>query len=527
MRETVRRRRLVGALAALLLVSVSELVPLGVLVARSLSGGDGPAETWQVLRDRTLVRDPLTFAAGQALVATFAGILLGLPASFFLSRRGLPFRGPLAFLLLTTVGIPPIVTALGIRELIGDEVTPTAAIVLAHTSFATGVMIWLVTPAWSVTERRTVDAARLLGASRLRAFLTLTWPHVRRQLRAAVAVAFLAGFTALATVQILGGPEHQTFESTIATASADGSVTRAELAVLVLAQFGVAVVVTVAGHALWGWPVARSARRRRPAHPFLWVSGLLYLVPLAALAVVPLGAVARAAVTNDGAADFSVFTRLLRTTVGGQSAGDTIIWTLVYGFGSALIATLLAWAFAGLPAEWRRRPLFLALGAPFVMTPVVLALALREGVQQIWPDLDRAVALVFIAHTLLAFPIAWRVIEVRAVRSRRRLRETAQLLGDRPRTAMARWGEQRLLPSLFAATLFAYAVSAAEVGAAWLRAPGNAAPAGIALLEAATGNAEPGRPVYALATILGLGAVLAFLFAERFRRIAARAEATG
>ena len=92
---------------------------------------------------------------------------------------------------------------------------------------------------------------------------------------------------------------------------------------------------------------------------------------------------------------------------------------------------------------------------------------------------------------------------------------------------MARWGEQRLLPSLFAATLFAYAVSAAEVGAAWLLAPGNAAPAGIALLEAATGNAEPGRPVYALATILGLGAVLAFLFAERFRRIAARAEATG
>jgi thiamine transport system permease protein len=508
---------------ALFLVSACVLIPLGVLIARSLSAPDGPAEAWQILGDRALVGEPLTFAATQALLSMLIGAAAGLPASFLLSQRGVPLQRLLSLLLLVPVGMPPVVTALGVREVVGDEVTASAAIVIAHSLFAAGVMVWLVTPAWTVVDRRSTEAARVLGASRWLAFWTLSWPQLRRQLRAALAVAFLGGFTALATVQILGGSAEQTFESVIATASLDRSVTRAELAALALAQLGVAAAVTVAGHATWRWPVARPLRRMRRAHVSMRLGALLYLVPLASVGLIPLGAVIRAALLNDGAVDADAFSRLLQSSVGGQSAREAIVWTLVYGLGSGTIATLLAWGVAAVPARWRRPSLVLLL-APFVMTPVVLALTLREGVQQIWPDLDRAVALVFLAHTLLAFPIAWRVTQYPATQSRRRLREAAQLLGDRPRIAMARWGDRRVVPALTAATCFAYALSAAEVGAAWLLAPDHAIPIGVALLESTAGSTSPGRPIFALATILGLSAVLAFLFAERFRRIAARAE---
>lgn len=524
MRES-DRRRLFSALVALVLVSGPIVVSLGVLVARSLSGADGPAETWQVLRDRSLAVQPLTVAAGQALAATALGAAFGMPASFFLSRRGVPLRWPLLRLLIIPVGVPPVVAALGVREALGDDMEPVVALVLAHALFGAAATAWLVTPSWAVTDRRVVEAARLLGASRVRAFWTLSWPHVRRQFRAALAVAFLAAFAALATVRILGGEEQATLESTVAGVSLDGSVTRAELAVLTLAQFAVAAVVALAGHATWRFPVARSIRRMRMAHPLLRVAGALYLVPLAVVGLVPLGVVGAAAVMNDGAADLDAFTRLLRTSVGGRDVRDATAWTLAYGLGAGVAAMLLAWAVAGIPPRWRRWPLLTVLSVPVLMTPVVLALTLREGVQQIWPGLDRSVALVFAAHTLLAFPIAWRVVQVPASPSRWRLRETAQLLGDRPRTAMARWGEQRLVPSLMAAVFFAFVVSLAEVGAAWLLAPAGASPVGVAIMEAAAGNEAPSRPAFALASILGLVSVLAFLVGEWFRRIAARAEA--
>lgn len=67
--------------------------------------------------------------------------------------------------------------------------TPAAAVVAA-TIHALPLMVKSVRAAFEALDRRIEDAARTLGASELRVFLTVTLPLARRSIEAATALAF-------------------------------------------------------------------------------------------------------------------------------------------------------------------------------------------------------------------------------------------------------------------------------------------------------------------------------------------------
>ena len=86
------------------------------------------------------------------------------------------------------------------------------AILAAHVFFNVAVVLRTVGGLWAHLDPRLEEAARMLGASRWRAFATVTLPLLRPALAAAASLVFLFTFTSFGTVLLLGGPGLATLE---------------------------------------------------------------------------------------------------------------------------------------------------------------------------------------------------------------------------------------------------------------------------------------------------------------------------
>jgi thiamine transport system permease protein len=78
--------------------------------------------------------------------------------------------------------------------------------------FNYAVVVRTVGGLWEHLDPRLEDAARVLGASRLRTFREVSWPLLRPAVAAASAIVFLFTFTSFGVVLILGGPTRATIE---------------------------------------------------------------------------------------------------------------------------------------------------------------------------------------------------------------------------------------------------------------------------------------------------------------------------
>src|SRR5690606_30888259 len=91
--------------------SIAVLAVCGLL-ALLVSATFESSAAWDELTEGAYLR-LLAYSLGQAIAATAASLLLGLPASYLLARAGLPLRSGVAFLLVAPLAIPGVVTALG------------------------------------------------------------------------------------------------------------------------------------------------------------------------------------------------------------------------------------------------------------------------------------------------------------------------------------------------------------------------------------------------------------------------------
>jgi molybdate transport system permease protein len=173
----------VPAVAAVLFL----LLPLVGLVARS---------PWQRLPE--LLSDPGVRAAlglSLGVATTTAGlcVLLGLPLAWLLARVEVPGKGVLRALVTVPLVLPPVVAgvallaALGRNGLLGAPLDDalgvslpftTAAVVVAHTFVALPFFVLSAEGALRASDREYDAVAATLGASRGRAFRTVTLPLV-------------------------------------------------------------------------------------------------------------------------------------------------------------------------------------------------------------------------------------------------------------------------------------------------------------------------------------------------------------
>ncbi|WOY97843.1 ABC transporter permease [Streptomyces violaceoruber] len=512
--------------------------PVAAIVARGLKT-DG---VWQLGRigdvlAQSDVRHVLWFTTWQALASTGLTLLVALPGAYVFARFDFPGKQVLRAVVTVPFVLPTVVVGTAFLALVGrgglfDELwglrldTTVWAILLAHVFFNYAVVVRTVGGLWAQLDPRQEEAARMLGASRLRAWRQVTLPALAPAVAAAALMVFLFTFTSFGVVQILGGPTFSTLEVEIYRQTSQ-VFDLSTAAVLTLIQFA-AVVAVLAVHA---WTVRRretalrlvdaatTVRRPRGAGQWALLAGVLGVI--AVLLVLPLAVLVQRSL---GASGFGYYRALTREDGGaflvppieaiGNSLQYVVAATAIAVVIGALAATALTRRDAGRFVRGFDALLMLPLGVSAVTVGFGFLIALDEPPL----DLRSSWILVPLAQALVGVPFVVRTMlpVLRAVDGR--LREAAAVLGASPWRVWREVDLPMVRRALLVAAGFAFAVSLGEFGATvFIARPDNPTlPVAVARLLGRPGDMNYGQAM-ALSTILMLVCAVALVVLERLR----------
>ena len=145
--------------------------------ARAPTGGSTSIPLGDVVTDAAL-RHIAWFTVWQATLSTVLTLVVGLPGAYVLARCEFPGRRVVRALVTVPFVLPTVVVGSAFVALLGAGRTarrasastrPCGAILIAHVFFNYAVVVRTVGGLWSHLDPRPEEAARMLGASRLRA----------------------------------------------------------------------------------------------------------------------------------------------------------------------------------------------------------------------------------------------------------------------------------------------------------------------------------------------------------------------
>jgi len=333
---------------------------------------------------------------------------------------------------------------------------------------------------WAHLDRRPEEAAATLGAGPIQRFARVTLPRLAPSIAAAAMLTFLFGFTGFGTVLLLADPlKNATLEVAIYVVGVQQFDLRTA-ATLALVQLFVTFLVALA----YAWLIARVSARERPApesdtlRPLSWRAwpALVAALAVAAGILAPFAVVVERALRTPAGWSLEAFRRLWTGGVPNVSfatplhaAQDSALFAL----GTLLLAVPLGALAALAVARARTRRGSALLDAAWMLPLGASAVTLGLGLLLVFPwrvgalrlDLRTTAWMFVLAHALVAFPFAARVL-VGALRSRDpTLGEAAATLGASPWQRLRRVHLPLLRPSLLVAAVLAASVSLGEFGA--------------------------------------------------------------
>lgn len=422
------------------------------------------------------------FTLWQAAASTALTLVVALPGAYVFARYDFPGKRLLRALFAVPFVLPTVVVGTAFLALVGPggvlgvRLDGTIwAILAAHVFFNVAVVLRTVGSLWAHLDPRLEEAARMLGASRWRAFATVTLPLLRPALAAAASLVFLFTFTSFGTVLLLGGPGLATLEVEIyrhTTALFDLPLA----AVLALVQM-VGVVAVLLAYSRYQErrhleqdlrPAVEASRRPRTPGERALVAGTLAGTSLLLLGP-PAVLVARSLDTGSGWG--VAYYRALGTPgrTGArlvdplQAVGNSVSFAVMATAIALAVGLLAAAAIAyhrGRASRWFDTLLMLPLGTSAVTIGFGFIVALDAPV-----DLRSSWLLIPLAHALVAVPFVVRAV-VPVMRSvRARLREAAAVLGAPPRRVWREVDLPMVARAAAAGAGFAFAVSLGEFGA--------------------------------------------------------------
>ena len=413
------------------------------------------------------------FTVWQAALSTMLTLAVGIPGAYALTRFRFRGAGLIRSLVVVPFVLPTVVVgtaflALGVGPSLG-------AMLLAHVFFNYAVVVRTVGGIWTHLDPRQEDAARMLGASRFRAFTAVTLPALRPAISAAAAIVFLFTFTSFGVVLILAGPTRSTLETEIyrQTAQLLDLRTAAALSIIQMTAVIVLLVITErlqgSRHVALRLRAARETTRTpRAASERLFVTSNL-LVALVLLGAPIAALVARAFRDPGGGLGLGNFRALgtLHSTSVLFVPPEQAIWNSVsYAAAACAIAVAVGGlaAFA-IVATRRAGAIDAALMLPLGVSAVTIGFGFLIALDEPPLDLRTEWILVPIAQALVAIPLVVRMTTPVLRSIDPRLREAAAMLGATPRRT---WREIDLpiaARALAVAAGFAFAIALGEFGA--------------------------------------------------------------
>lgn len=421
------------------------------------------------------VRARLGVALLQALLSVALTLAVAAPLAWLHHARAIPWsRGHLALHMAPFV-LPVFVVVYGMQLTLGRWLPPLAAVVVAHAYYNYGFATRVLYASLERRPARLEEAARTLGATPRAAFLRVTLPLLAPSVAAVALLVFLFTFASFGTVLFLGGGQVSTPE-TMMLQQLGGAFPRVDRAAALGALQLVFSLLLFLGYArLATRERGLEARARalptpaRGRHVALAAGALV-------VALAPILAVLAGGFRVRGVWTLEAWRALVDPQHPAHLAGFSLPRALGLSVGYALAAALLALALTVclLYARPRLGPRVrafveaaaaLPLGTSSLLLGLGYLLAFGAGALL---DLRGTLVLVVLAHTLVGFPFAARVLlpafDLRDVR----LDEAAALLGaSRPQVAL-RVHLPLLAAPLAAALGLAAAASLGDFGASLL-----------------------------------------------------------
>lgn len=482
MRVILTRTVLVGV--PLGFISLFFLYPVASIIWRGLTpdGVFSLEALGDILTDRGL-RGVAWFTLWQAAFSTVVTVLIALPGAYVMSQYKFWGRSALRAAITIPLILPTVVVGVAFLTLAGpggalgiDLKGSIWIILLAHSFYNYAVVVRTVGGLWAHLDPRMEQAARVLGAGRIRAFFEVTLPLLRPAIAAASSIVFLFSFTSFGVVLILGAPRRVTLEVEIfrQTAQFLNLPTAASLAIAQL--IGVFLILTIYSR----YQERRSVQLNlRPSSEVersatTWKSKLVVIGNLSVMGLllfVPLGVLIKRSITTSEGIAFTFF-RSLNISGGATTLSVTpteAIWNSLRFAGMAALIALVVGGMASVVvaygktrfSQWFDSLLMLPLGTSAVTVGFGFLISLDKGII----DFRTKWFLIPLAHALVAIPFVIRVMAPMIRSIDNRLREAAAVLGAAP----GRVAREIDLPIVAKAGLvgagFAAAISLGEFGA--------------------------------------------------------------
>lgn len=443
-----------------------------------------------VLTDPNIV-DVAWFTLWESVLSTIACLLLGIPGAALFARFAFRGRRMLWALLLVPFVMPTVVVAVAFITLIGPDgvtgvhLTGTIwAILLAHVFFNYAIVVRTVGAAWMTLDDSQLEAARLLGASNLRAFLTVTLPQLRDSIAAAGTIVFLFAFTSFGIVVLLGGVHQRTLEVEIYDQTARFLNLDVAAVLAILQLVGVVALLVVFGRMQSRRERASQKRSsatllRRPSTRSERMFVGVNLAFIAVMLVSPLVVLVLRSLHSAQGWGLDAYSTLGDARRGSTSfidPVDAVLNSLRFASATTVMAVVLgasaAWALSARARTGARSAsaitrsvtetaLMVPLGASAVTVGFGCLLALDAPPL----DLRSSLWMLPIAHTVIALPLVIRVL-LPAIRSiDPQLLEAGELLGASRRRLWWSVEVPLVWRQILVAAGFAFAVSLGEFGA--------------------------------------------------------------
>jgi iron(III) transport system permease protein len=434
-----------SALALLLAVPVMLYIvyPLGAMLAESVTlpvlnfratqmGWDAAHQPFGAGLRRALfeekTRDAIFGTLKLSILSALTAGAWGLGLALLWTRREFPGRRYFAALGFSPLLLPPLVGTLAFDALMGEAgvlwrlvpfaksvVSPFLRVLLVHTySFGCYTFVY-VAAALEDADVSREEAARSLGASRLKTFVAATWPTVRAPLLAAALVTFMASAASFSapymldnssrylTVEILNEQRDPGLQRGLSVLLAAISLAALPLFLYFSKRSG--TEFSAKGDARRGLPAAKPFESR-----IRIALSLLAAVPLLAPPIMAVAGIW----TRGGSGESTSLVTLLREF--STDDWSTLIRSTLYGAAAALICMTLAASIsialkrasrlAALPIEGG---VMLALALPGSAVAVALLSAFNAPS---WPAFGMALgggnAILILAYVVRTLPLAVR-----------------------------------------------------------------------------------------------------------------------
>lgn len=483
--EAGRGTRLVSGFA-FLSYSAAALLPLAAILVLSPSGSGSKAGEILAALARPRSLRAVGFTLAQAAASSLAALAIGLPGAALVARYRFPGRKALKALSILPFSLPSVLvvlafvlyygragylnrflmSALGLARPPFDFLYTFWGIVLVHGFYEFPVVLQTVGEVWEGLPRDREEAARLLGARRLRAFATGILPSLLPAIAQAASLCFLLCFFSFAVVMVFGGLVGSTLEVEVyrlsrleADATGAASVALAEtliaMAIVTLVAFCErgAAKASIAGKKAGGRPELRAPRGFAAAA--LWAYSLFLAVffggPMLSLLAQALSVrsgpvgVARFGLDN--------FARLFSSR---GSFADALLNTAVTALPAAAIAVVL-----GCTGAFALRRGGAALRASAALPLAVSGIVAALGWSLLLPR--GGIALIPLVQALCVMPYVLRSVAAALSTLDRSPVEAARTLGAGRLRAAIGVELGAALPALLAAFAFAFSASAGDL----------------------------------------------------------------